>query len=111
MRHVIAFLSPFAILFVWAAMAQAVTFDYCEYSLRGNGSLAPDNDVKRAWDLLEADTLLNIVSSHRGAVQRFTADYVTENWVFVDSYGRSWYGTQFYCNDRRPFASYIDGRY
>jgi hypothetical protein len=37
-----------------ATPAQAVTWDYCAYSLRGGGTLAPDHDVRRVWDQLEA---------------------------------------------------------
>lgn len=40
-----SFFGALTVLLVWAAMAQAVSWDYCYSSLRGGGSLAPDNDV------------------------------------------------------------------
>jgi hypothetical protein len=52
---------------VLAAPAQAthsapISFDYCDYSLRGGGT-HPDNDLKRWWDAYEWQYKVDLVSS------------------------------------------------
>ena len=44
-RLLTAMFGAFAVLMVWAAMAHAVSYSYCHYSLNGGGSLAPDADI------------------------------------------------------------------
>lgn len=46
-----------------AAQAAAITVGYCEYSLRGGGSLEPDPDIKEIWDLLERSGFGNVYHS------------------------------------------------
>jgi len=57
--------STVAIFFSWVTLASAAPIDpgYCEHSLRGGGSLAPDNDVRRAWDQIQAAGW-NVISSY-----------------------------------------------
>ena len=42
------------VLLLTAQSAQAVTFNYCYTSLKGGGSLQPDNDIRAKWDAYQA---------------------------------------------------------
>lgn len=46
-----------------AAPAAAISVDYCDYSLRGGGSLAPDNDIYEIWQLLESSGFGNVYAA------------------------------------------------
>jgi hypothetical protein len=74
---------------VLAAPAQAarISFDYCESSLRGGGSLAPDNDIKIFWDRYESTTGRDIVSSSRTAAKWNNEQWVAMQFVFLDGLG------------------------
>jgi hypothetical protein len=74
---------------VMAAPAQAdpISFDYCEFSLRGGGTLAPDNDIKTFWDRYEANTGRNIVSSTRTATNPNEPQWVALQFAFLNAQG------------------------
>jgi hypothetical protein len=65
MRLPLAVTGVLAVLLVSAPAAQAaaISLDYCDYSLRGGGSLAPDNEIRAEWDHIEAAGA-DIVSSY-----------------------------------------------
>lgn len=66
-KLITATMGSFALLLVTATFALAVpSYDYCAYSLRGGGTLQPDNDVKANWDWLEVHYNWNITSSYPG---------------------------------------------
>jgi hypothetical protein len=64
------------------AAADPISTDYCTYSLRGGGSHAPDNDIKRIWDHLEAVYNWNITNSWADQWLRISADHLRVSWVF-----------------------------
>ena len=70
-----------------SAQAARISFEYCESSLRGGGSLAPDNDIKRYWDRYEATTGRDIVSSSRTAARWNNEQWVAMQFVFFDGLG------------------------
>lgn len=48
----------------FTSTASAISNGYCEASLRGQTSLAPDNDAKQAWNNIEASTGRQLSSSY-----------------------------------------------
>jgi hypothetical protein len=73
-----------------AAPAQAhvsPTDGYCDDSLRGYRSLAPDNDIKARWDYLEQRYGWNIVSSYITEVARINEHDVYFRYDFVAANG------------------------
>jgi hypothetical protein len=92
MRRLAAAVGTVIVMLVLAAPAQAapISFDYCELSLRGGGSLAPDNDIKIWWDAYENITGQNIVSSSRsgaGYVNGY-AQWVQLRFTFFNGAGQ-----------------------
>lgn len=45
------------------APAAMISPGYCDYSNRGGGSLAPDNDIYEIWQLLEASGFGNVYAA------------------------------------------------
>jgi hypothetical protein len=84
-------LAAIAAALAFAAPAQAVENSpsdaYCESSLRGQTSLAPDNDIKRDWDTIEVLYGYNIVRSFRSGLQRDAYNSVYEQFTFVRGNG------------------------
>jgi hypothetical protein len=105
-----AFLVAFSIL-GYSATAEAngpPSTHYCELSLLGGGSLAPDNDIKRRWNWYENNYGVNIVAAFwTGAY--YTGAHVT-NMLFV--YKRA-NGSAYYlyasCSDYRN--EFVGGTY
>ena len=94
-KMVAAFTGIFAVLLVTSATAMAVpSYDYSVYSLRGGGTLAPDNDVKENWDWLENNLGWDVVSSEdAGGYTTSTVRYVY--WYYHRANGSSHLATFF----------------
>lgn len=101
--RIVAACAPFVVLLVWASLAQAVSTDYCNTSLHGGGTLAPDNDIYRRWQYLESSMGVDITSSY--AMKWYPSEtwtYMEARWVFWRRNGQAIYDW-FYCNDLRPY--------
>jgi hypothetical protein len=71
-----------------AAPAQAdISVDYCNASLRGGGSLAPDNDIKIVWDSIESFYTYDIVRSSLYRSRRDGPDNVYMQYFFYAADG------------------------
>jgi hypothetical protein len=89
MKRIGALVASLVATLVMAGPAQAdpISFDYCEFSLRGGGSLEPDNDIKRFWDRYERNTGRNIVSSTRTATNPNNDQWVALQFGFLNGQG------------------------
>lgn len=100
------------------ASAEAFSTSYCDTGLYGQGTAAPDNDVRRQWDRIQNGYGINL---YQTAIQE-------RNWwpgevgislaVRIRFYGiyngANWYGdTTFACFDwdPGPGLDFHDGRY
>ena len=101
MKTIAAAIGTVAATLVLAASAEAapISYDYCETSLRGGGSLAPDNDVKTFWDYYENATGLNIVSSSRSGATYVNgyAQWVQLRFTFFNGAGQPLTSKWFEC--------------
>jgi hypothetical protein len=92
---------------VLAAPAQAITYSYCNTSLRGGGSLAPDNDIRREWDRLQAlgyDLTSSYATDWFGGNGSRT---VGAHWIFWRRNG-SYFTGLFGCSDFRSSGGRYD---
>lgn len=76
-----AALAAFTLLLT-AQPAHAVTYNYCEYSLRGGGSLAGDDDIRRQWNIYQARGLDIVASWPSQWYGPNGADLVQVRWSF-----------------------------
>lgn len=107
MRRLVVVLFAGLVFAAAAAPAQAVTYDYCNTSLRGGGSLAPDNDIRREWDRIQS-LGYNLTSSY--ATGWFGGDgtrTVGADWIFWRANGGYFTGT-FGCSDFRASGGRYD---
>lgn len=96
-----------AMMLMLPASAHAVSYSYCDYSLRGGGTLAPDDDIRAAWTSFQ-NAGYNITSSY--ASQWFGGDgasSVSARWIFWRANGQ-YFTVYFSCYGSG--ASYHDER-
>lgn len=88
----------------------APSYSYCEKSLLGGGTLAPDNDIKRRWNWYENNYGVNIVAA------TFTGNAFTQShdvqmqWRYTRANGAIYYAWAI-CADYRnefPGGTYQD---
>jgi hypothetical protein len=71
-------------------VAAPISTTYCDQSLRGQTSLAPDNDIKAWWDAYERATSVDLVSSAAYQwIRPYGIDYLYGNYRFYGYYGGS----------------------
>jgi len=68
------------------AQAEPISIEYCDFSLRGGGTLAPDNDIKTFWDDLESSLGIDIVASKAMDSYR-SGDDIAIRYDFIKSDG------------------------
>lgn len=108
MTKLLAFLSPFVVLLVWASMASALSQDYCAYSLGGGGSLAPDNDYYAGRRHIETNYAVNIVDAYNtGWTMGAQGDWRSVQRVYRAATGQRYY-TQLTCWLEYPGNIYHD---
>ena len=86
-------------MLVMATPAQAapISTEYCNISLRGGGSLAPDNDIKAFWDKFERDTGRNIAYSVSSSWVRHREQHVSGLYSFYNSANQLLTSNRFHC--------------
>lgn len=104
-----------AVLFAFAvpaasAQAAPISVDYCDYSLRGGGSLAPDNDVKLLWDSIEANERIDVVSSQAYDWIRYNDQDLVALWRYNTSAGSRWAYFECYRDNYSASGAYHDIR-
>jgi hypothetical protein len=100
-QFIVALTGIFAVGLTWASMAFGVTHSYCQQSLRGGGSLAPDADVYTYANSVNAQNMVHV--RFEGANGSYTVYEVIRFYR-----GASVWDRRFYCSGSG--STYSDGR-
>lgn len=116
MKRILLALTAALATLVFAAPAQAITTDYCNLSLGGGGSLAPDNDYYIGRRAIETNYSVNINYAYNTGWNQPHTDWLTVQRVYWATTGQRYY-TQLICwrdingtyHDRFDGVKYIQG--